>query len=188
MYYMLNSGTMIVIVDNGKGSQEVARFIRGSKEIVKPADAAKAKASAYILTDGDMKNQAVNVKLIEKSTKPILAIGAGYIFLTSAFGAKSKPAKVEKTDRLKIERACPLTLDLKKNFMVMQSCDHVIEELPENFDVIASSPKYQYKIIVDAERPFFGVHFNPELGSDGMKVIDNFVKFVEIWEKYHKGK
>src|SRR6185503_18502273 len=107
---------MIVIVDNGKGAQDIARFIRGSKEIVKPADAAKPKATAYILSDGDMKNQAANIKLIEKTTKPILAIGAGYIFLGAAFGAKPKPAKMDKNDRLKIERPSPLTLDLKKQF------------------------------------------------------------------------
>jgi GMP synthase-like glutamine amidotransferase len=178
---------MIVIVDNGKGAQDIARFIRGSKDIVKPADAAKAKASAYILSDGDMKNQAANIKLIEKANKPVLAIGAAHVFLAGAYGAKSKEGKVDKTDRCKIERPSPLTLDLKKMFAVLQSSPHMIDELPENFTVIASSPKYEYKIIIESEKPFFGVHFNPEMGGEGMKVIDNFVKFVDVWEKYHKG-
>ncbi|MBI3190678.1 hypothetical protein HYZ41_03160 [archaeon] len=177
---------MIAIVDNGKGANEIARFIRGSKEIVKPSEALKVKTSGYILSDGDMKHQKDNIKLIEKSNKPILGIGAGYIFLGAAYGAKPKAGKIEKTDHVKIEHPCPLTLDLKRMFVVMQTCNHVFAELPENFTVIASSAKYEFKIISESEKPFFGVHFNPELGGDGPKIIDNFVKFIDIWEKYHK--
>ena len=178
---------MIVIVDNGKGANDIAMFIRGPKEIMKPSDALKAKSSGFILSDGDMKHQKDNIKIIEKSGKPILGIGAGYIFLGMAYGAKPKEGKVEKTDRVKIEHPCPLTLDLKRMFVVMQSCGHVFAELPENFNVIASSPKYEFKIIGESEKPFFGVHFNPEMGGDGPKIIDNFVKFIDVWEKYHKG-
>ena len=181
-----NSDFMFAIIDNGKGAEDIARFVRTSKQVVKPSEAEKVKASAYILSDGDLKNQKLNEKLIQKTGRPILGIGAGYIFLCTAFGAKPKPAKFEKTDNVKIERPSPLTLDLKKVFAVMQSSTHGVEELPENFDVICSSSKYQYKVIMENEKPFFGVHFNPEMGGDGMKIIDNFVKFVEIWEKYHK--
>lgn len=179
---------MIAIVDNGKGAQDIARFIRCSKEIIKPSDALKVHASAYILSDGDMKNQSANIKLIENINKPILAIGTAHVFLAAAYGAKSKEGKVDKVDRCKIERPSPLTLDLKKVFTVNQSSTHMITELPENFDVIASSSKYEFKIILESEKPFFGVHFNPEMGGDGAKIIDNFVKFVEVWEKYHKDK
>jgi len=178
---------MIVVVDNGKGADDVAKFIRGSKEIMSAGEALGTKASGYILSDGDMKNQKANLKLIEEMNKPLLAIGSGYIFLGVAYGAKSKESRIEKSDRVKIEHPCPLTLDLKKIFTVMQTCNHIFTEVPDNFDVIASSPKYQYKIIQETEKPFFGVHFNPELGGDGLKVIDNFVKFVDVWTKYHRG-
>lgn len=178
---------MIAIVNNGKGAEEIARFLRGPKEITKPAEAEKTKASAFILSDGNPKNQKANEKLIAKTDKPLLAIGAGYIFLGAAYGAKSKAAKIDRTDRVKIEHPCPLTLDLKKIFSVVQACNRVFEELPKNFSVVASSQKYEYKIIQESEKPFYGVHFNPELGGDGLKIIDNFVKFVEVWGKYHKG-
>lgn len=178
---------MIVIVDNGKGADEIAGFIRWPKQVMKPAEAVKAKASGYILSDGDMKNQAANVKIINAVNKPLLAIGAGYIFLGAAYGAKAKESKLEKMDSVRVKKNCPLTLDLKKMFSVMQQCNHVFAELPENFEVIASSPKYEYKIIQEMEKPFFGVHFNPEMGKDGLKVLSNFANFVEVWEKYHKG-
>ena len=178
---------MLAIVDNGKGAEEIARFVRAPKEIIKPAEAEKSKASGFILSDGDMKNQKVNEKLLQKINKPVLAIGAGYVFLATAYGAKTKTAKFGKMEMVKIEHPCPLTLDLKKVFSVMQTCAHAIDSLPENFSVIASSQKYQYKIIQEMKKPFFGVHFNPELGADGIKIIDNFVKFAGIWEKYNKG-
>jgi GMP synthase-like glutamine amidotransferase len=179
---------MIAIVDNGKGADEIARFMRGSKEVVTPAEALKSKANAFILTDGDMKHQKANVEIIKKTSKPLLGIGAGYIFLGAAYGAKAKDAKFEKTDHAKIEHPCPLTLDLKKMFTVMQNCRQAFTELPENFHIVASSQKYEYKIISDNDKPFFGVHFNPEMGGDGLKIIDNFVKFVDVWGKYHSGK
>jgi GMP synthase-like glutamine amidotransferase len=179
---------MLAIIDNGKGAEEIARFVRIPKEIIKPTEAEKSRASAFILSDGDAKHQRANEKLIKNINKPLLAIGAGYIFLGAAYGAKTKGAKFERMDRVKIEHPCPLTLDLKKVFSVVQSCRQAFQELPENFTVIASSPKYAYKIIQESEKPFFGVHFNPEMGADGMKIIDNFVKFVSIWEKYHREK
>ncbi len=178
---------MIVIVDNGNGADEIANFVRGSKEVLKPNEAIKSKASGFILSDGDMKNQSANIKIINSVNKPLLAIGAGYIFLAAAYGAKSKESKLDKTDSVKVKKSCPLTLDLKKMFAVMQRGNHILANLPENFEVIASSPKYEYKIIQEMEKPFFGVHFNPELGKDGLKVLDNFTKFVEVWGKYHRG-
>lgn len=178
---------MIIIVDNGKGAEQIARLIRGSKEIVKP-DKIPPKASGYILSDGDVKNQKHNEKLIQSTDKPLLAIGTSSLFLATAFGAKIKNgAKSGKQERIKLERPCPLTLDLKKMFTAFKSCSSVIEDLPENFDVFASS-KYPFEMIGETEKPFFGVHFNPEMGADGMKVIDNFVKFAEVWEKYHTGR
>ncbi|MFA4819866.1 MAG: hypothetical protein WC613_02795 [Candidatus Aenigmatarchaeota archaeon] len=176
---------MLVIIDNGKGAEQIAKMIRGQKTIMKP-DKADMKASAFILSDGDLKNQKHNEKIIKSVEKPLLAIGAGYLFLGAVYGAKIIPAKPEKQISAKIDHACPLTLDLKKMFTVVKSCTAALDDLPENFDVIASSKEPE--IIADREKPFFGVHFNPEMGGDGMKIIDNFVKFVEMWEKYHKGK
>ena len=177
---------MLVIINNGKGAEEIARFVRASKEIVKPGDAGKTKASAYILSDGDAKNQKVNIDLIKKCSRPLLAVGMGSVFLASAFGAKPVASKFEKQIHVKIERPSPLVLDMKKIFSAVNSCIQGIDDLPEQFDVFASSQRYDFEIIGHMELPFFAVHFNPELGADGFKILDNFVKFVEVWEKYHK--
>lgn len=176
---------MLTIVDNGKGTDQIARLVRGQKVVSKP-EKVDMKSSAFILSDGDMKNQKANEKIIKSTDKPLLAIGAASVFLAAAFGGVPGKGRAEKQARVKIEHPCSLTLDMKKMFVVFKSCDAMLEDIPENFDVFASS-KYPFEIIGDSERPFFGVHFNPEMGADGMKIIDNFVKFVEIWEKYNKG-
>jgi GMP synthase-like glutamine amidotransferase len=176
---------MIAIIDNGTGAEAIANFVRIPREIIKPNEAVKSKASAFILSDGDVKHQKTNIELIKKTGRPLLAIGAGCAFLGAAYGAKYKEVKQDKMDRVRIEHPCPLTLDLKKMFTVMQTCRHILTDLPDAFHVVASSSKNEYKVISENDKPFFGVHFNPELGSDGLKIIDNFVKFVEVWEKYH---
>lgn len=177
---------MLAIVDNGRGAEQIARMVRSTKMIVKP-EKADMKASAFILSDGDMKNQKHNEKIIKSVEKPVLGIGASSLFLAAAYGAKISKGKAEKQARVKIEHPCALTLDMKRMFVVFKNCDSLLEGIPDNFNIFASS-RYPFEIIGEVEKPFFGVHFNPEMGADGMKIIDNFVKFVEIWEKYHKSK
>ncbi len=177
---------MLVIVDNGKGAEQISRMIRGHSTIVKPNKVPK-DASAIILTDGDAKNQKANEKIIKTFNKPLLAIGMASLFLGTAYGAKIVPGKFPKNERVKMERPCAVLLDMKRMFTVVKDCDNGLDDLPENFDVMASS-KYPFEVIAEMERPYFGVHFNPELGGDGMKIIQNFINSVEVWEKYHKAK
>jgi GMP synthase-like glutamine amidotransferase len=176
---------MLVIVDNGKGADQIAQFIRGAKTIIKPTAAVPANTSAIILSDGDLKNQKANEKILQSFDKPLLAIGTASLFLATVRGAKIVPGKVVKQEHVKIERPCAILLDMKRQFTVIKSCGSEIDDLPENMDVMASS-KYPFEVIADDEKPFFGVHFNPELGAEGLKIIQNFIKSVEVWEKYHK--
>ena len=178
---------MLVVINNGKGANDIANCIRASKRIANPKEADSLNASAYILSDGDLKNEKDNIKFINKIEKPLLAIGSGYLFLGSAFGAKiEKVPKTEKRERIMIKKPCPLVLDFKKAFDVFECYQHILSDVPDNFGIIAMSQKYEFEIIQEFEKPFFGVHFCPELGLDGRKIIDNFVKFVGVWEKYNK--
>ena len=179
---------MLLVVDNGIGVEEIARMIRIPHEVVNAKDVGKTKASGYILTDGDEKHKNANIEIINNSKMPVLAIGAGCAFLAEAFDSVVKKCpKVERMEMLKVERPGPLVVDMKRNFSVHDSYSWKIEEMTENFDVVARSPKYDFEMIMDMENPFFGVHFAPWKGGDGMMVLQNFVKFVEVWEKYHKG-
>ncbi len=177
---------MLVIVDNGKNADKIAALIRGAKKVVKPGSI-PSDATAMILSDGDVKTQKANEKILKEFDKPLLAIGNSSLFMGTLYGANIVPGKIVKNERIKIERPCAILLDLKKVFTVVKASTHEMDDLPEQLEVMASS-KYPFEVVADNEKPFFGVHFNPELGGEGMKIIQNFIKSVEVWEKYHKGK
>ena len=186
---------MIVIVDNGKNAEEISKIIRGSR-ITKPNHI--PDADAYILTDGsnpiNKDVQKHNMHFIKSNKKPVLGIGVGYLCLAMTFGAKIKTSSVSSgTEKIIIKRRSPILLDLKKTFNVVDNQKYVIEACPDSLGPIASSSKYEFEIIQHGSGtlgedplPFFGVHFNPELGLDGRKIIDNFIKLVDVWNKYHK--
>jgi anthranilate/para-aminobenzoate synthase component II len=185
---------MIVIVDNGKGADEISRIVRSSK-ITKPNNI--PSADAYILSDGigvNSRDQKDLSALIKKTNRPVLAVGLGYVYLGAAFGASPKAASADKTEKVTIKQRSPILLDLKKTFSVICNQKYVLDSCPDGFGPVASSPRNELEIIqhgaiigevVDDPLPLFGVRFNPEAGLDGRKIIDNFVKFVEVWNKYH---
>ncbi|MBI2583038.1 MAG: hypothetical protein HYW25_00075 [Candidatus Aenigmarchaeota archaeon] len=183
---------MIFIVDNGRGAGNISRIIRSSK-IVKTNSI--PVADAYIISDGETNgaNQKNVVNFLKKCTKPVLAIGAGYLHMGVAFGAVVTGGGCAKTERIEIKQRCPILLDFKKNFTASHNQKSVLQNLPEEFGIIASSPKNEYEIIQHGTNPdnpiealpFFGVHFNPEEGLDGVNILHNFERFVEMWNKYH---
>lgn len=179
---------MLVIIDNGKGAEDISMGIRLKKVVVKPKDI-PSKASGYIVSDGALKKDAQKAvaALLKTTNKPVLGIGLGHAYIAAAFGAVIKENKSpHKQDSVSIKKPCPLLLNLKRLFTVMDESRYIFDKLPENFAVAASSPKHEFEVIQHLERPFYGVHFNPELGMEGMKVLDNFCRFVEMWKKYHK--
>lgn len=175
---------MLYIVDNGKGAKDVSVHLRMKHEIVSPKKI-KMDGSAYILSDGDIKNKSDNVKLVKTTKVPVLGIGAGAAFVAAAFDASIKEGKNEKNKIVKVKKHCPLSLDLKKVFRAEDSCNVVIEDLPENIYPTASSQHYEYEIIQEMQNPFFGVHFSPTT-METMSILRNFEKFINVWEKYHK--
>ena len=184
---------LIAIIDNGKGAEDIARFIRGSK-VFKPSAAPK-DANAYILSDGDLNKAAQKVitKLIQKNSTPILGIGIGQIYIGLAFGFKTKSSTCGKINRISVKQRSPILLDLKKQFSVNDGQKLVLADVSDDFGVIASCPKNDFEVIqhganpenpIDA-LPLFGVHFNPESGLDGIQILRNFERFIGMWAKYH---
>ncbi|MBI2578398.1 MAG: hypothetical protein HYW26_01675 [Candidatus Aenigmarchaeota archaeon] len=177
---------MIVIVNNGKGAEEISRSIRMKNAIADPKKLPD-NASAYILSDGTMNRDAQkNTQKLVDSGRPLLGIGLGAAYLAAAFGASVTETKPARQERVSLKKPCPLLLDMKRMFVVMKDSRYAINEAPENFAVMASSAKYPFEVIMDLQQPFFGVAFNPELGGDGRTVLINFERFVEVWGKYHK--
>jgi len=184
---------MIAIVDNGKNAERIAQLVRGSK-IVKPG--AVAQADAYILSDGQLSPaiEKANVALVKANKVPILGIGVGYLCIGLAYGAKTRAASCSKTERITVTQRSPILLDLKKTFTVVSEQKMMLDGLPPVLGAIAECPKNPNAVIqhganldnpIDSPLPVFGVHFNPELGMEGIVILNNFSRFVEMWKKYH---
>ncbi|MEM7813810.1 MAG: hypothetical protein QW548_02850 [Candidatus Aenigmatarchaeota archaeon] len=183
----------IAIIDNGRGADRLAQLVRGSK-IVKPS--AVPTADAYILSDGQLSPavEKANISLIKSNNAPILGIGAGYLCIGLAYGAKTKPASCSRNERITITQRSPILLDLKKTFTAVVEQKLRLDELPPALGSVAACPKNPNAVVqhganldspADSPLPQFGVHFNPELGMEGMAVLNNFLHFVEMWKKYH---
>ncbi|MBI2579865.1 MAG: hypothetical protein HYW27_03110 [Candidatus Aenigmarchaeota archaeon] len=177
---------MITVVDNGRGAQEISHLLRAKSTVAKPKD---AKEGPFIISDGrwSPESQKIISRLLEKTGKPVMGIGAGMGFLAAFCGAPVKESKaMQKQESVSLKKPSPLLLDFRRVFTVVETGNCVVQELPENFSVHASSKSCEFEVIQDMERPFFGVHFNPELGQDGVRILGNFEKFINVWEKYHK--
>lgn len=183
---------MIVIVDNGIGAQDIQRFVRGAK-IVSPSSI--TDANAYILSDGtpSKDKEHANIKLVKANHKPILGVGLGQIYMGMAFGAKVVNSACAKSETVSVTQRSPILLDMKKMFAVNDTQKQMLAGIPEVFGAVAKCPKNEFEVIqhganpdnpIDA-LPLFGVHFNPEAGLDGIQILNNFYRFVEMWNKYH---
>ena len=179
---------MIIIVDNGKGSQEISQFLRVRNEVATPKEALTEGACAYIISDGVLKkdSQSMCTSIMKNVKEPVLGIGLGAALVAGHYGAKIKEAKPKQPQEfVMLKKPCPLLLDLKRKFAVMKDSRYCVNDMPENLVEVASS-KSGTEVFIEAAMPHFGVHFNPELGGDGRVVLNNFAKFVDMWEKYHK--
>lgn len=178
----------ICIIDNGKGAQELAKLIPSST-IFSAKDyqkALKGNYDAYVLTDGDTdeKKQDAAADILDAASKPVLAIGFGYLCLGAMMGADVVECKpIKKNAVLPVKHGSPLTTDLKA-INVYQEFDMKLENIPDDVMMIAPIPTGD--IIQDVEHPCIGINFLPEKSKDGPMILKNFLKFVEVYDQYHK--
>ncbi|MFH1420921.1 MAG: hypothetical protein ABIG30_03045 [Candidatus Aenigmatarchaeota archaeon] len=175
----------IAIIDNGKGAKELQKLLPNSM-VVKPKDALKSAADAFILSDGDPneENEKYNVEILDNAKKPVLAIGLGYLYLGALMGAEVEDCKpVNHKVELRLVHGSPITTALKK-VMVHQEFSLKLASIPE--DVLSIAATKDADIIQDVEKPFIGVNFRPELSPDGPAIMKNFLAFVEVYNQYHK--
>lgn len=170
---------MITIIDDFNSGVE--RFIRDKKEVVDSKQGIKkiGKTDAVILCGVDPKN---GEKIIQELSTPCLALENAATVLAEVFDGQTTEKKKDKR-AVSVKKASPLLLGLKKKFIVMGG-DGAIKDLPEDFEVIANSPN-GIEVFQHIEFPIFGTSFKPD-GVEGKKIINNFIKFLEVWEKYHK--
>lgn len=138
-------------------------------------------------------------KFIYDANIPILGICYGLQLISKQFGGTVIPSHDREFGKtsLEIKKKSPLLQNafLKKNNQVWMSHSDKVQQIPNNFEKIASTENCEFAIIQNLKKKIFGVQFHPEVVHTigGEKIINNFVKKIcgckAEWNmKYFKNK
>mgnify|MGYP003333370488 CR=1 FL=1 len=77
---------------------------------------------------------------------------------------------------LQVIKPSPLINNIKNYQVWMSHGDH-ISNIPQDFEVIATTPKAPFAMIANDHKKIYGVQFHPEVyhSIDGAKILKNFV-------------
>ena len=110
---------------------------------------------------------------------PVLGICYGMQLASQVLGAKIEPAKKREYGRAKLSvlDESDLLAGLPESTNVWASHGDQVKELPNGFDVLASTPTCPYAAIKNDEKQFYGVQFHPEVSHTpkGTVILKNFL-------------
>lgn len=110
---------------------------------------------------------------------PVLGICYGMQLTTHTLGGKVEPAKHREYGKatINVKDHAPLFKDLPTDQVVWMSHGDLVADIPEGFQVDATSPACPYAAISHPERRIYGVQFHPEVRHSeyGNDLLKNFV-------------
>ncbi len=127
---------------------------------------------------------ANEVEFLRNTKKPVLGICFGHQLLAMTFGEQVIPTgemlegyyivrRLEKDEILE---------GLGEKFLVMESHEERIENVPYNFTKLADSPNCPVEIMKHQTLPLYGVQFHPERFDDkhpaGGVILENFFRLA----------
>lgn len=127
---------------------------------------------------------ANEVEFLRNTKKPVLGICFGHQLLAMTFGEQVIPTgemlegyyivrRLEKDEILE---------GLGEKFLVMESHEERIENVPYNFTKLADSPNCPVEIMKHQVLPLYGVQFHPERFDDkhpaGGVILENFFRLA----------
>ena len=127
-----------------------------------------------------------NGEYLDKAEFPIFGICAGMQFTCEWFGGKLGPAEnpeFSKVD-LKISNHDDIFKDIPSEITVWASHNDEVKKVPNNFEIIASSPTCPVEAVRCKDRPIYAVQFHPEVEHTeyGAEMFQNFLKKIEEWK------
>lgn len=111
---------------------------------------------------------------------PILGVCFGAQYIANAAGGKVKSAETREYGRANlafIQSDNPLLTGLTSSSQVWMSHGDTIIEVPDNFEVIASTENVKIAAYQVKGEDTFGIQFHPEVthSVEGLKIIENFL-------------
>jgi len=116
--------------------------------------------------------------------KPILGICYGYEWWMKREGAKLVPLKV-KEDML-VEAAIkpvPLFKGLNDKIPVTMKHDYIVENVPSEYETIASTDKTPHAGVQNTAKKFWGLQFHPEKNWIHDIIFQNFLEINRLYTK-----
>ena len=116
---------------------------------------------------------------LEKANFPILGICAGHQFIARFFGGKASPSKIPEFGKveLTILKEDDVFNGVPKKSIVWESHHDEVNEIPDNFEVLAESEDCKVQAMKHKERNIYGLQFHPEVEHTeyGELIFKNFV-------------
>ena len=121
----------------------------------------------------------VNLEEI-KNKIPLLAICYGAQYLAKNFGAEVLASKIREYGRANlsyVDNSCALFFNVNQNSQVWMSHGDTILDLPNGFDVIASTKDVKVTAYKIKEESTYAMQFHPEVyhSTDGKQILKNFL-------------
>lgn len=127
------------------------------------------------------------VDFIRRTEKPILGICFGHQLIAQAFGSnvRSSGKMVEGYYMVRKTIEDELFKGLPEKFLVMESHEEYVDEVPYEFEKIADSPNCAIETLKHRMKPICAVQFHTERFDDkhpaGRVVLENFFKFASLF-------
>ncbi len=111
---------------------------------------------------------------------PLLGVCYGAQFLAQHDGGEVMPSKIREYGRANLnylDRSCTLMEGLSDGSQVWMSHGDTILELPENFEIIASTSSVKVAGFQEKGTSTYGIQFHPEVfhSTEGPQLLKNFV-------------
>ena len=196
----------ILVVDNGgQWTHREWRVLRdlGAETRIIPnttplSSLVSEKTDGLVLSGGAARINWESVKLgkigeyLDAAKFPILGICLGHQFMALHFKGGVSAAKTPEFGKTEIEirGESPILKGLPKKFIAWESHNDEISDLPENFEILASSPNCRVQAMYHKTRPIFGLQFHPEVEDTefGEEIFKNFIEICEKHKNRNGGK
>ncbi len=189
----------IDVVDNGgQWTHREWRVLRDlgaeTKIIANTTEPDAVEADALMLSGGAPAIGTEAAKLgncgryLDELDVPIYGICVGAQYLAVHYGGKahaaSRGGEYGKA-HLVVDEPGLLFEGLPREFVVWQSHNDEIHDLPAEFTSLAHSEHCTHQAIAHKKRPLFGTQFHPEVEhtEHGYDILRNFMGVVEKWKK-----
>lgn len=161
-----------------------------SGEDFKLFDAIVLSGSQHKLAESEIfEAYASEVEFLRRTEKPVLGICFGHQLISMAFGENviSTGKVLKGYYMIRKIRDDELFGGLSEKFLVMESHEEIIQNVPYNFVNLADSPNCAIEAIKHQVLPMYGVQFHPERFDDkhpaGIVILENFLNVATLYMK-----